>query len=436
MSDKMPWYDRVAHAWNAFNNKDPGVINWDNGPLIPAGGYGGNPGHRRKLPYNIDRTTINSIYNRMATDVALSVFEHIHTDDNGRYTDTINSKLNDLLSFEANIDQTGRSFMQDVVMSMLSEGVVAAVPIETSIDPNTGNAFEIDTIRTGKIDAWYTDSVRIDVYNERTGLHEFVTMSKRAVAIIENPFYSVMNEPNSTLKRLSRRLTLLDVAAERSTSGKLDLILQMAYGTKTDMQKARAEARLENITDQLQKSEYGIAYADATERITQLNRPVENNTLSQIEYLTKTLHAELGITEEVLNGTASEAVMQNYYKRTIEPILNAIIDEFERKFLSKTARARKQAIRAYRDQFSLTTPTTLAEVADKFTRNEILSSNEIRDIIGYKPSQDSKADELRNSNLNHPEAETGAEVVDSQQSSMEVEVNPMDQLASVLNKLE
>lgn len=403
MSDKID--KRLVHAWNAFKDTDT-LTPLSNSNRYNLNRYGGSyanssyihPDHR-SYSFGVDKTIAVAIYNRIVTDCASVHIHHVRTDENGLYKEDMNSGLNEILTTQANIDQTGFAFIQDLVMSLLDEGYVAAVPIDTSVNPTTGT-FDILTMRTGKIRTWYPRSVRIEVYNDRSGRREEIELPKSSVAIIENPFYSVMNERNSTLQRLLRKLTLLDSVDEATASGKLDLILQLPYVVKTETKQKQAEKRLKDIADQLEGSKYGIAYTDGTERITQLNRPLDNQLLSQIEYLTSILYGQLGISPEIMNGTASEETMQNYYKRIIDVILNAICREFERKFLSKTARSQRQAIQYYRDPFSLTPTNQIAEIADKFTRNEIASPNEIRAVVGFKPSPDQAANELRNRNLN------------------------------------
>lgn len=387
--------ERFKSAWNAFANRDP-TYNM----VGQTYGYGYSfRQDRRRLSRGNERSIINSIYNRIAIDVAAIKIEHVRLDDDGRYQETIDDGLNKVLNFEANIDQTGREFIQDTVMSMLDEGCVAMVPIDTTETPRTPGGFDIDTIRTAEVLEWYPRDVKVRVYNDRNGKREDLILPKRFVAIIENPLYSVMNEPNSTLQRLIRKLNILDVVDEQSGSGKLDIIIQLPYVIKTDARRKEAEKRRTDIETQLAGSKYGVAYTDGTERITQLNRPAENNLLKQVEYLTNTLYSQLGITEEVFNGTADEKVMLNYYNRTIEPILSAITDNVKRKFLTKTAITQKQSIVFFRDPFRLATVEEIAETGDKFTRNEIATSNEIRSIIGWKPSKDPKADELVNSNI-------------------------------------
>lgn len=395
----------LVHAWNAFKNNET-TTPLTNPSAYDMNVYGGSminssymhPDHR-SYSYGVDKTIAVAIYNRIVTDCAAVHIHHVRTDENGLYKEEMQSGLNEILTTEANIDQTGSAFISDLVMSMLDEGYVAGVPIDTNINPETGS-FDIQTMRTGKIKRWYPDRVRLEVYNDKIGKRQEIEMPKRAVAIIENPFYSVMNERNSTLQRLLHKLSLLDSVDEATASGKLDLILQLPYVVKTQTKQKQAEKRLKDIADQLEGSKYGIAYTDGTERITQLNRPLENQLMGQIEYLTSILYGQLGINAEIMNGTASEETMQNYYRRTIDVILKSICEEFERKFLTKTARTQKQAIQFYRDPFSLTPTNQIAEIADKFTRNEIASPNEIRAVVGFKPSSDEAANELRNRNLN------------------------------------
>ena len=373
--------------------------------LNPYGNYSYGTNQRQdRVPLRMtnERSVIISVLNRIALDVAATSIRHVRLDENDMYEEGIDSGLNYILSTEANIDQTNDSFIQDIVMSMFDEGVVAIVPVECSVDPAISGSYSIDTMRTGKIVNWFPQHVRIRLYNERTGKQEEITSLKKTVAIIENPFYAVMNEPNSTLKRLLRKLAILDSIDEQSGSGKLDLIIQLPYVVKSPGRREQAEQRRKDIEVQLSGSKYGIAYTDGTERITQLNRPAENNLMTQIQYLTSMLYSQLGVTEEVFNGTADEATMLNYQNRTVVPILKAIASEFKRKFLTKTARTQGQSIAYFKDAFSLVPVNELANIADKFTRNEILSSNEVRAAIGYKPSKDPAADELRNKNLNKP----------------------------------
>lgn len=393
---ELTFGSRLKHAFNAFMNRDPTYGKESMGP-----GYSMRP-DRSRLTKGNERSIVTSIYNRIAIDVAAININHCRVDENQRLVENIDSTLNTCLNLEANIDQTGRAFMQDVVMSLLDEGCVAIVPVETSIDPAVSSSYDIWSMRTGKILEWKPKHVRVRVYNEQTGQREDITVPKKTVAIVENPLYAVMNEPNSTMQRLIRKLNLLDAVDEQSGSGKLDMIIQLPYVIKTDARRKQADKRIKDIEDQL-KGPYGIAYTDGTEKIVQLNRPIENNLMKQIEYLTNMLYSQLGITQTVLDGTADEQTMLNYYSRTIEPIISAIVDEMKRKFLTKTARTQMQTIKFFRDPFRLVPVGNIAEIADKFTRNEILTSNEIRQIIGMKPSDDPKADQLINSNLNQPE---------------------------------
>lgn len=392
----MGFMDRLQHGWNAFmNNRDP-TPRWQDYSVS----HFSRP-DRFVFTRGNERTIVTSIYNRIALDVAAISIRHIRLDENGRFKEFMNSSLDDCLTVEANKDQTGRAFLQDVVMSMLDEGCVAIVPVDTDIDPTTGS-FRIESLRTGKITEWYPDKVKIRLFNDRKNERQDVTLPKSTVAIIENPLYAVINERNSTMQRLVRKLALLDAIDENNSSGKLDLIIQLPYVIKSEARRQQAEARRKDIEMQLAGSKYGIAYTDGTERITQLNRPVENNLLKQIEYLTSTLHGQLGFHQTILDGTADEKTMLNYNNRTIEPIVSAIVDEMKRKFLTKTARSQAQTIAYFRDPFRLVPVNDLAEIADKFTRNEILTSNEIRQIIGMKPSSDPKADQLVNANLRQP----------------------------------
>lgn len=391
---------RLMHAWNAFLNKDPTTEYKDLGSS-----YYYRPDRVRFTRGN-EKTIVTSVYNRIAMDVASVQIQHVRLDEEDRFLETIESGLNSCLNIEANLDQTGRALIQDIVMSMMDEGVVAVVPVDTTLNPKNSNSYDINSMRTGKILQWRPNHVQVRVYNEKTGEKEDLMLPKKSVAIIENPLYSVINEPNSTMQRLIRKLSLLDAVDEQSSSGKLDLIIQLPYTIKSETRRQQAENRRKDIEMQLTGSKYGIAYTDGTERITQLNRPIENNLMKQIEYLTSMLYSQLGITQSILDGTADEKTMLNYNSRTIEPILSAIVDEFKRKFLTKTARTQKQSIMFFRDPFKLVPINNIADIADKFTRNEILSSNEIRQIIGRKPSKDPKADQLINSNLNHPAEET------------------------------
>lgn len=389
----MALMDRLKHAWNTFKNKDPTQGNWNIGPS-----YGYRPDRMRYTRGN-ERSIVTAVYNRIAMDVAAVNLKHIRLDENDRYKETIDSGLNNCLSVEANLDQTGRAFIQDLVASMLDEGCVAAVPTDADDEPEDSGNFKVYTLRTGKILEWYPRHVKVEVYNEQEGQRQQIIIPKSTVPLIENPMYSVMNEPNSIYQRLVRKLTLLDVVDEQISSGKLDLIIQLPYIIKTEARREQAEKRRRDIEKQLSEGKYGIAYTDGTERITQLNRPVENNLMKQIEYLTSMFFSQLGITQSILDGTADEKTMLNYYNRTIEPILSAIADEMKRKFLTPTARSQKQTIAYFRDPFKLVPVNDIAEIADKFTRNEIMTSNEIRQVIGMKPSSDPNADVLRNKNL-------------------------------------
>lgn len=391
----MSFGSRLKHAWNAFTGTDYTTYQ-DVGP-----GYSSRP-DRIRLTKGNERSIITSVYNRIALDVAALNVQHIRLDENGRFLSVIQDGLNTCLTVEANIDQTARAFIQDIVVSMLDEGCVAIVPVDTTYDPSVTGSYDIQTMRVGKILDWYPQHVRVRLYNERTGAKENILVPKSTVAIVENPLYAVVNEPNSTMQRLIRKLNLLDVIDEQSGSGKLDLIIQLPYVIKTEARRQQAENRRKDIEAQLSGTKYGIAYADGTERITQLNRSVNNNLMSQIEYLTSMLYSQLGITQSILDGTADEKTMLNYNNRTIEPIISAIVDEMKRKFLTKTARSQSQSISFFRDPFKLVPVNDIAEIADKFTRNEIMTSNEIRQVIGMKPSDDPRADELRNKNLSAP----------------------------------
>lgn len=389
---------KMKRAWNALRDRDPT-------PIIIEGHSSTYRPDRPRLTRGNERSIVTSVFNRIALDVADLDFRHCYLDEDNRYKETIDSTLNNCLNLEANIDQTASAFVQDVIMSMLDEGCVAIVPIDTLGDPNKTESYEILTMRTAKILEWKPYHVRIRVYNDRTGLTVDKWVDKKTVAIIENPLYAIINEPNSTMQRLIRKLSLLDVTDEKTASGKLDLIVQFPYSIKSDTRRAQAQERIQSIEMQLSKSKYGIAYADGTERITQLNRSLENNLMKQVEYLTNMVFSQLGMTQSILDGTADEQTMLNYHNRTIGPIVSVFVQEMRRKFLSKTARTRKQSIEAFRDPFKLVPINVMAEVADKFTRNEIMSSNEIRQGIGAKPSSDPKADELRNSNISHPAEE-------------------------------
>lgn len=399
------FFSRLKHAYNVFRNRDPTRYSKNDGA-----GYYYRP-DRVRLSRGNERSIITSIYNRIALDVSSITIQHCKIDDGGRFLSVIDSRFNECLNLSANLDQTGRAFIQDAVISMLDEGCVALVPVETTIDPKLSGSYDILSMRTGKIIEWLPDKVKVQVYNEAKNRKEDLVLPKASVAIIENPFYSVMNEPNSTMQRLCRKLNLLDAIDEQSGSGKLDLIIQLPYTIKTEARRQQAETRRKDIESQLAGSKYGIAYTDGTERITQLNRPIENNLMNQIEYLSNTLYGQLGITQAILDQTADEQAMTNYYTRVIEPIVSALVDEMKRKFLTKTARSRMQTIMFFRDPFKLVPVGKIAEIADKFTRNEILSSNEIRQIVGFKPSDDPKADQLVNSNIAQP---NGSEQPDQQ----------------------
>ena len=384
---------RLKHAWNAFLNRDPTVVYRDIGS-----GYSYRP-DRLRLTRGNERSIVTSVYNRIALDVAAINIRHVQLDDEECFLGVVNSDLNKCLSLEANLDQTGRAFIQDMVMSMMDEGCIAIVPIDTDDDPDDTEGYKIYSMRVGRIRDWYPAHVRVEVYNESKGRKQDIVVPKKTIGIVENPLYAVINEPNSTMQRLIRKLNLLDAVDEQSSAGKLDLIIQLPYVIKSDARRQQAEQRRKDIEQQLAGSKYGIAYVDGTEKITQLNRSLENNLMKQIEYLTNMLYSQLGITQSILDGTADEKTMLNYYNRTIEPIISAITDEMKRKFLSKTARSQRKSIMFFRNPFKLVPVGELAEISDKFTRNEIASSNEIRQVIGWKPSSDPKADELRNSNL-------------------------------------
>lgn len=386
--------ERLKHAWNAFANRDPTE------EYKPLGvSYYESPNHRTSFYFGHDKSIVTSIYNQIAIDVAAIDIRHVRLDNNECYLETIHSKFNNCLAVEANKDQNGRAFIQDLVESLCEEGVVAVVPVDTTVNPNVNDSFDIESMRVGKITQWYPDDVKVKVYNDRSGRDEEIIMKKTAVAIIENPRYSVMNEPNSTLKRLARKINLLDSVDEQQGSNKLDMIVQLPYIIKTEARRQQAEKRRKDIELQLASSEYGIAYTDGTEKITQLNRAIESNLQEHVDKLTEQVYSQLGLTPEVFNGTADEKTMLNYYNRTIEPILSAITLEFKRKFLTKTARTQGQSVEFYRDPFKLVPVSQLAEIADKFTRNAIVTSNEFRGVIGFKPSDDPMADELINNNL-------------------------------------
>lgn len=392
---EMSFGSRLKHAWNAFT----GNIQMNYRDLGMSYSYRAD---RPRMSRGNERSIVTSVYNRIALDVAALNVQHVRLDENGRFLSVIDDGLNNCLTLEANVDQTARSFIQDVVISMFDEGSVAIVPVDTMTDPNVSGSYDIQSLRVGQILDWYPQYIRTRVYNEQTGRKEDIVVPKSAVAIIENPLYAVINEPNSTMQRLIRKLNLLDVIDEQSGSGKLDLIIQLPYVIKTEARRQQAENRRKDIESQLSGSKYGIAYTDGTEHITQLNRSVNNNLMSQIEYLTSMLYSQLGITQSILDGTADEKTMLNYNNRTIEPIISAIVDEMKRKFLTKTARSQRQSISFFRDPFKLVPVNEIAEIADKFTRNEIMTSNEIRQVVGMKPSDDPRADELRNKNLSEP----------------------------------
>ena len=390
----MKILDRLQHGWNSFiNNKDPTIVE-------RGIGYSYRPDRPRFTRGN-ERSIVTSIFNRIAMDVSTIDIEHVKLDEDGRFIGVIDSGLNNCLTLEANLDQTGRAFIQNAVMSMLDEGCVALVPIDTTLNIKT-NSFDVKTIRVGRILEWYPKDVKVTVYNENTGRKEDIIVPKKSVAIVENPFFSVINEYNSTMQRLIRKLNLLDAIDEQSGSGKLDLIIQLPYALKGEIRKNNAEERRTNLENQLNNSKLGIGYIDSTEHVIQLNRSLDNNLMKQIEYLTNMLYSQLGITQSILDGTADDKTMMNYFSRTIEPIVFAIVCEMRRKFLSKTARTQKQSIFYFRDPFKLVPVTELADIADKLTRNEIASSNEMRQKMGWKPSSDPKADELRNKNLSAP----------------------------------
>jgi len=406
---EMSFGSRLKHAWNAFN----GNAHMDYRNLGMSYSYRPD---RPRLSRGNERSIVTSVYNRIALDVAALKIQHIRLDENERFVSVIQDGLNNCLTVEANIDQTARAFIQDVVISMFDEGSVAIVPVDTTTNPNITGSYDIQSMRVGQILDWYPMYVRVRVYNELTGKKEDIVVPKSTVAIIENPLYAVINEPNSTMQRLIRKLNLLDVIDEQSGSGKLDLIIQLPYVIKTEARRQQAENRRKDIEGQLSGSKYGIAYTDGTERITQLNRSVNNNLMSQIEYLTSMLYSQLGITQSILDGTADEKTMLNYNNRTIEPIISAIVDEMKRKFLTKTARSQLQSISFFRDPFKLVPVNDIAEIADKFTRNEIMTSNEIRQVVGMKPSDDPRADELRNKNLSAPSESTSDPPVVSEET--------------------
>lgn len=418
---EMSFGSRLKHAWNAFT----GNIQMNYRDLGMGYSYRAD---RPRMSRGNERSIVTSVYNRIALDVAALNIQHVRLDENGRFLSVIDDGLNNCLTLEANVDQTARSFVQDVVISMFDEGSVAIVPVDTTTDPNVSGSYDIQSLRVGQILDWYPQHIRARVYNEQTGRKEDVVVPKSAVAIIENPLYAVINEPNSTMQRLIRKLNLLDVIDEQSGSGKLDLIIQLPYVIKTEARRQQAENRRKDIENQLSGSKYGIAYTDGTEHITQLNRSVNNNLMSQIEYLTSMLYSQLGITQSILDGTADEKTMLNYNNRTIEPIISAIVDEMKRKFLTKTARSQHQSISFFRDPFKLVPVNDIAEIADKFTRNEIMTSNEIRQVVGMKPSEDPRADELRNKNLSAPSS--------SDQQSEEMPITEVDSVGESASDLD
>ena len=395
----MGLIERVQRGWNAFRNRDP-TFNFQN-----LGEISYYRPDRPRFTRGNERSIVTSVYNRIALDASSICVQHVRLDNNGRFSSVIDSGLNNCLTLDANIDQTGRAFIQDAVMSMLDEGCVAIFPVETDVDPESTESYKINSMRTGKIIEWRPEHVKIRAYDDRIGRQSDIILKKSMVAIVENPLYAVINEPNSTMQRLIHKLNLMDVTDEQTASGKLDLIIQLPYVIKTPARQQQAEERRKSIEMQLASSKYGIAYTDGTEHITQLNRSVENNLMKQVEYLTNMLYGQLGITQTILDGTADDKTMLNYYNRTIEPIMSAIVDEMKRKFLTKTARSQGQSIMFFRDPFKLVPVNDIAEIADKFTRNEIMTSNEIRQIIGIKPSEDPKADQLLNSNISHPAEE-------------------------------
>lgn len=418
---EMSFGSRLKHAWNAFT----GNVQMNYRDLGMSYSYRAD---RPRMSRGNERSIVTSVYNRIALDVAALNVQHVRLDENGRFLSVIDDGLNNCLTLEANVDQTARSFVQDVVISMFDEGSVAIVPVDTTTDPNVSGSYDIQSLRVGQILDWYPQHIRARVYNEQTGRKEDIVVPKSAVAIIENPLYAVINEPNSTMQRLIRKLNLLDVIDEQSGSGKLDLIIQLPYVIKTEVRRQQAENRRKDIENQLSGSKYGIAYTDGTEHITQLNRSVNNNLMSQIEYLTSMLYSQLGITQSILDGTADEKTMLNYNNRTIEPIISAIVDEMKRKFLTKTARSQHQSISFFRDPFKLVPVNDIAEIADKFTRNEIMTSNEIRQVVGMKPSEDPRADELRNKNLSAPSS--------SDQQSEEMPITEVDSVGGSASDLD
>ena len=421
----MGIFDVLRHSWDVFRNREPTYYN-----IGSSSTY--RPDRIRTFIRN-EQSIVTSIYTRIALDVASINIRHCRVDENGRFKEYISSGLDNCLNLEANLDQTGRAFKQDIVESMFDEGVVAMVPVDTTIDPTVTGSYDIQTMRTGKILEWYPEHVKVQLYNQKTGHREELILPKRIIGIIENPMYSIINEPNSTMQRLIRKLTLLDRVDETTSSGKLDMIIQLPYVIKSESRRKEAEKRKKDIEEQL-KGPYGIAYVDGTEKIIQLNRPVENNLMKQVEYLRNELYSQLGITQEVLNGTADEQTMLNYNSRTIEPIVSAITDEMTRKFLTKTARSQSQTIMFFRDPFRLVPVNNIAEIADKFTRNEILTSNEIRGVIGFKPSDDPKADKLINSNLKQPDGEQTDQTIENEPGEPIPETSMGDMPISMLSE--
>lgn len=421
----MGIFDVLRHSWDVFRNREPTYYN-----IGSSSTY--RPDRIRTFIRN-EQSIVTSIYTRIALDVASINIRHCRVDENGRFKEYVNSGLDSCLNLEANIDQTGRAFKQDIVESMFDEGVVAIVPVDTTMDPTKTGSYDIQTMRTGKILEWYPEHVKVQLYNQKTGYREELILPKRIVGIIENPMYSIINEPNSTMQRLIRKLTLLDRVDETTSSGKLDMIIQLPYVIKSDSRRKEAEKRKKDIEEQL-KGPYGIAYVDGTEKIIQLNRPVENNLMKQVEYLRNELYSQIGITQEVLNGTADEQTMLNYNSRTIEPIVSAITDEMTRKFLTKTARSQSQTIMFFRDLLRLVPVNNIAEIADKLTRNEILTSNEIRGVIGFKPSDDPKADKLINSNLNQPDGEQTDQTIENEPGEPIPETSIGDMPISMLSE--
>lgn len=421
----MGIFDVLRHSWDVFRNREPTYYN-----IGSSSTY--RPDRIRTFIRN-EQSIVTSIYTRIALDVASINIRHCRVDENGRFKEYISSGLDNCLNLEANIDQTGRAFKQDIVESMFDEGVVAIVPVDTTMNPTKTGSYDIQTMRTGKILEWYPEHVKVQLYNQKTGYREELILPKRIVGIIENPMYSIINEPNSTMQRLIRKLTLLDRVDETTSSGKLDMIIQLPYVIKSDSRRKEAEKRKKDIEEQL-KGPYGIAYVEGTEKIIQLNRPVENNLMKQVEYLRNELYSQIGITQEVLNGTADEQTMLNYNSRTIEPIVSAITDEMTRKFLTKTARSQSQTIMFFRDMLRLVPVNNIAEIADKFTRNEILTSNEIRGVIGFKPSDDPKADKLINSNLNQPDGEQTDQTIENEPGEPIPETSIGDMPISMLSE--